>query len=218
MKSDQEIQNDVIDELRWEPALNPTEIGIGVRNGIVTLSGYVASYSEKLVAEKAAKRVKGVRAVAQDIQVLLNAGDQLTDSQIAESTLRALELPSTIPDNQIRVTVDNGWVRLEGEVDWLFQKAAAENSISDLKGIRGIINQIKVKPGVVTAIVKDNIRKALERRADLEADKINIETAGTKVILRGSARSWTERSEVEKAAASAPGVSEVDDQLSVIYD
>jgi len=219
MKTDHEIQQDVIDELGWEPLLkNSSEIGVAVHDGIVTLGGYVNFYPEKLAAEKAAKRIKGVKAVAMDIDVRLTDEGKLPDSKVAEAVVRALEWNALIPEENIKIKVDNGWVYLDGEVDWLYQKELAEKVITDLSGIRGISNNIKVKPELDTVIVKENIKKALERSANLEADKINIETKGNKVILRGVARSWTEKKAVEKAVASAPGVAEVDDQLSVIYD
>ena len=217
MKTDQDIQKDVMDELRWVPALNSTEIGVAVHNGIVTLSGTVPFYSDKLAAEEAAKRVKGVKAVAEDIEVSLNPNAQLSDSQIAESVVRALEWNTSVPHENIKIKVDDGRVTLEGEVDWLYQKEAALNAIRYLRGVKGIGNWITVKPKINTAIIKENIRKALERSADFEADKIIIDTLGSKVILKGSARSWNERKEVERAAASAPGVTEVDDQFVVVY-
>ncbi|MEJ6980389.1 BON domain-containing protein [Pedobacter sp. P351] len=217
MKTDQEIQSDVIDELRWVPVLNATEIGVAVHNGIVTLSGSVKFYSDKLAAENAAKRVKGVRAVAEDLQVQLALDGRLTDTQIAESVIKALEWNTSVPHEKIIIKVDDGRVTLEGEVDWLYEKEAATNAINYITGVRGIRNWLTVKPRVNTAIVKEHIRKALERSADFEADKITIDTLGSKVILKGSARSWNERKEVERAAASAPGVTEVDDQLAVVY-
>lgn len=217
MKTDQEIQNDVMDELRWVPTLNSAEIGVAVHNGIVTLSGNVKFYSDKLAAEEAAKRVKGVKAVAEDIEVKLSEDERLSDTQIAESVVKALEWNTSVPHEKIKVKVDDGRVTLEGEVDWLYEKEASENAIRYLAGVSGIGNWITVKPKIDTAIVKENIRKALERSAGFEADKITIDTLGSKVILKGSARSWNERKEVERAAASAPGVTEVDDQLAVIY-
>lgn len=217
MKTDYEILRDVKDELGWEPVLNASEIKVDVHNGIVTLSGNVNVYSEKLAAEKAVKRVKGVKAVAQDIEVKLADNKRVPDPQIAESVVRALEWSTTIPDEKIKIKVDNGWVHLEGKVGWLYQKESAENVVSDITGVRGVNNQIVVEPMVDAMIVKENIRKALERSANLEADKIHIETNGNKVTLKGSARSWNERKEVERAAASAPGVAEVDDQLAIIY-
>lgn len=217
MKTDYEILRDVKDELGWEPVLNASEIKVDVHNGIVTLSGYVNFYSEKLAAEKAVKRVKGVKAVAQDIEVRLADNKKIPDSQIAESVVRALEWSTTIPNEKIKIKVDNGWVHLDGKVGWLYQKESAENVVSDITGVRGVNNQIIVEPMIDAMIIKENIRKALERSANLEADKIHIETNGNKVTLKGSARSWNERNEVERAAASAPGVAEVDDQLAIIY-
>ena len=217
MKTDREIQKDVMDELSWEPVLNASKIEVGVHRGIVSLSGFVNYYAEKLAAEKAVKRVKGVKAVVQNIEVKVEPESKIPDTRIAESVLHALEWSSTIPHDQISVKVDNGWVHLEGNVVWLYQKQAAESSVSDLSGVRGVNNQITVIPHINEMIVKENIRKALERSASLEADKIHIETNGNKVTLKGSARSWNERMEVERAAASAPGVAEVDDQLAIIY-
>ena len=219
MKTDYEIKKDVIDELGWDPLLkNSSEIGVAVHDGIVTLGGYVDFYSEKLAAEKAAKRIKGVKAVAMDIDVRLTDDGKLPDAKVAESVVRALEWNALIPEEHIQIKVDNGWVYLDGEVDWLYQKEMAEKVIADLSGIRGISNNIIVKPELDTIIVKENIKKALERAANLEADNIKIETTGHKVILRGVTRSWTEKKAVEKAVASAPGVAEVDDQLDVVYD
>lgn len=217
MKADYEIQRDVIDELGWEPLLNTSEIVVNVKNGIVSLKGYVDYYFKKLAAEKAVKRVKGVKAVAQDIEVRPGEHGRIPDAQIAESVVRALEWSSTIPHEKIKIKVDNGWVHLEGKVGWLYQKESAESIVSDLTGVVGVNNQIGVEPLIDTNIVKENIRKALERSANLEASKIHIETNGNKVTLKGSARSWNERKEVERAAASAPGVAEVDDQLAIIY-
>jgi osmotically-inducible protein OsmY len=217
MKTDQQLHADVIDELSWEPLLKATGIEVGIHNGIVTLRGFVNFYSEKLAAERAVKRVRGVKAVAQHIEVRLTAGARIPDDQIAESVVKALEWSSTIPNDKIKIKVDNGWVHLEGKVGWLYQKEAAENAVSDLNGVRGVNNQIIVEPDAEGKIIKENIRKALERSANLEADKIHIEARGNKVTLKGSARSWNERREVERAAASAPGVAEIDDQLAIIY-
>lgn len=217
MKTDQEIQKDVMDELKWEPAINATEIGVAVHNGIVTLNGTVQFYAEKLAAESAVKRIKGVKAIADDIEVRVTKDGTPTDSKVAETVVNALEANALIPTQKIKIRVDNGWVTLEGEVDWLYQRNTAGKAISYLNGVKGIRNWITIKPAINTEIVKENIRKALERSADLEAEKIKIDIQGSKVILKGSARSWNERKEVERAAASAPGVTEVDDQLALIY-
>lgn len=216
MKTDLEIQKDVLAELRWEPSVDDTQIGVAVHNGVVTLSGYVNFYSQKLAAEKAAKRVKGVKAVAEDIQVKLSDGKP-SDSDIAESVVRALEWNTTIPDERLKVKVDDGWVTLEGEVDWLYQKEGASSAITFLNGVRGISNGITVKPRVNASVIKEDIREALERNADLEASNINIDAVGGKVILKGTAHSWNERNVVEKAAKSAPGVTEIDDRITIMY-
>ena len=216
MKTDLEIQKHVMEELAWEPVLSPTEIGVGVKNGIVTLSGSVKTYAEKIAAERAAQRVKGVKAVAIDLEVRLTRDGKIPDSKIAENVVQALEWHTSIPEDRIRVKVDNGFVYLEGEVDWIYQKTAAATAISTLSGIRGVENKITVRPLVNSENVKEKILQALERNADLEADNITVETSGTRVVLKGSARSWNERKEVERAAASAPGVTEVDDQLTII--
>jgi osmotically-inducible protein OsmY len=217
MKTDYRIRGDVIDELAWEPVLNAADIIVHVQNGIVTLKGSVVYYSEKLAAENAVKRVKGVKAVAQHIEVKPACAGRLPDHQIAESVQRALQWSSRIPDEKISIKVDNGWVHLDGSVDWLYQKQRVETIVSDLTGVLAVNNQITVKPPPDINIVKENIRKALERSANLQAGKIYIETQGNKVILKGSARSWNERKEIEKAASAAPGVAEVDDQLAIIY-
>lgn len=217
MKTDREIQKDVADELSWEPVLNSSQIGVEVHRGIVSLKGFVNYYAQKLAAEQAVKRVRGVKAVVQNIEVKVQAETKIPDTRIAESVLHALEWNSTIPQDQISVKVDNGWVHLDGQVSWLYQKQAAESLVSDLSGVRGVNNQITVIPKIDEMLIKESIRKALERSAALEADKIYIETNGNKVTLKGSTRSWNERMEVERAAASAPGVAEVDDQLAIIY-
>ncbi|GAB2984108.1 BON domain-containing protein [Mucilaginibacter puniceus] len=216
MKTDSKIQQDVIDELQWEPILNAAEIGVTVHNGVVTLSGYVSNYGKKFAAEKATWRVKGVKAVAEELEVRLAKSDKLTDSEIAESIVRTLKSHTSIPDERIKIKVTDGSVTVEGEVDWNYQKESAINSIRHLKGVKWINNFITVKPLINTTIVKDNIRKALERRADFEAAKIKVETIGNKVILNGTAKSWVERCAVENAVWGSPGVTTVDDQLVIV--
>jgi osmotically-inducible protein OsmY len=215
MKTDSEIQLDVIEELNWEPILNAAQIGVAVHNGIVTLSGYVNTFAKKFTAENAAWRVKGVKAVAEEIQVRFADDRKVPDEEIAESVVRTLKWNTAIPDENLKVKVTNGLVFLDGEVDWNFQKESAFNAIKHLKGVLGVRNLIIVKPRVNTVIVQDRIRKALERNADLESANINIETLGNKVILKGTARSWAERKTIENAAWSAPGVVTVDDELTI---
>jgi osmotically-inducible protein OsmY len=215
MKTDKQLQSDVMDELQWDPKLNAAEIGVSVKGSIVTLSGHVDSYTEKLAAEEAAKRVKDVKGIVEEITVQLLHDGQRTDQELAAATLNALRWNSAIPDQNIKVEVENGWVTLEGHVDWQFQKDAAINAVKDIIGLKGVTNILNIQPRVNIPVIRDTIKKALERSADVEADKIQIETSGSKVILRGKARSWTERNEVERAAWSAPGVAEVEDDLVI---
>jgi osmotically-inducible protein OsmY len=216
MKTDLEIQKDVMDELNWEPILNASEIGVAVHNGVVTLSGYVNNYAKKFASENAAWRVKGVKAVAEELEVRLANDARITDTDVAESIIHTLMWNTSIPDEKIKIKVTDGWVYLEGEVDWNFQKESAFNAIRNLKGVSGVSNLITVKPRVNDNVVKDNIRKALERNADLEAGNIKVETLGNKVILKGTIRSWLERRAVENAVWSAPGVATVEDQLLIL--
>lgn len=215
MHTDEQLQKDVMDELKWEPMLEAAQIGVAAHNGVITLSGNVNSYNKKLAAEDAAKRVKGVRSVAIDIEVHLSGDGHCSDTEIANAVVSALKWNTTVPDEQIISEVDNGYVTLEGEVAWQFQKDAAVNAIKHLVGIKGITNLITLKPAINTGVVKDNIRKALERNADISADRITIAAEGSRVILRGKARSWNERQIAEHAAWSSPGVLAVKDELVI---
>lgn len=217
MKTDSEIQKDVIEELKWEPMLSATEIGVAVKDSVVTLTGTVSNYSKKNAAENATWRVKGVKAVAEELEVKLADGELLTDGEVASSVINTLRWNTVIPDEQIKIKVSNGWVYLSGEVDWNFQKDAVMNAIRGLKGMRGVTNEIIVKPRVQSAKIKENIRKALERKADLEADNIRVETIGDRVVLKGSARSWNERKAIAHAAWSTPGVALVEDRIVISY-
>ena len=172
MKTDSEIQKDVMDELKWEPILNATTIGVAVQNGIVTLSGHVSNYAKKFAAENAAWRIKGVKAVAEELEVRLGADDELTDEEIAGSILSTIRWSTSIPDERIKVKVTSAWVYLDGEVDWNFQRESVLNAVRHLKGVRGVSSLIAVKPRIDTTVIKDNIRKALERNADLDANNI----------------------------------------------
>ncbi|HEY9000716.1 MAG TPA: BON domain-containing protein [Mucilaginibacter sp.] len=217
MKTDSEIQEDVMAELKGEPMLNATEIGVAVKNGVVTLTGTVSNYAKKFAAENATLRVKGVKAVAEELVVQLGEGDKLTDTEVAASVVSTLRWNTVIPDEQIKIKVTNGFVHLSGEVDWNFQKEAVINAIRELKGVRSVSNEITVKPRVQSDNIKENIKKALERKADLEADNIRVETIGDHVILKGSARSWNERKTIAHAAWSTPGVALVEDKIVISY-
>lgn len=215
MKSDIQIQKDVIEQIRWDPLLNISEIGVSVINGIVTLSGHVDSYSKKIAAEAAAKKVQGVRAVAEDIVVGVSPPNRRTDAEIADSILKTFQWDITIPHEKIKVKVDDGVVWLEGNVEWEYQRKAAENSIQNLTGIKSINNQLLVKPGANVGNVKQRIAAAFHRTATIDASKILVEVDGTEVTLKGVVRSFLEKEDAERAAWSAPGVTKVNSQLQL---
>jgi osmotically-inducible protein OsmY len=212
-KSDESIGDDVLLELEWDPKINSSDIGVAVKDGVVTLTGYASSYWEKDEAEKTAKRVYGVRAVANDIKVKIT--DLRTDPEIARDAVCELDNHIFIPSDKIKVTVKSGWVTLEGTVRWQFQKKLAESAVKKLKGVIGITNNIELKGGASPAEVKGRIEEALPRSAELDARRITVEVEGSTIKLRGSVRSWAEKSEAERVAWSAPGVTEVDNCITV---
>jgi len=215
MKTDTQLQQDVMNELKWEPSVKAAEIGVSVKDGVVTLSGYVDSFYKKWAAERAAARVFGVKAVAEEIQVRVPGSLKRTDEDIARAAANALEWNVTVPYDRVKVKVQDGLVTLSGEVDWWYQKSAAEDAVRNLMGVVLINNKITIKPAVKPLDVKDKIEKAFQRNALLDARRITVETHGGKVILRGSVRSWVEREQVQRAAWAAPGVSEVDNYIIV---
>jgi osmotically-inducible protein OsmY len=216
MKTDAELKRDVENELQWEPSIDAANIGVAVKDGVVTLTGTVPNWSQRLTAEKAAKRVRGVKAIANDIEVRLIAADERTDADIAKAARNALEWDVVVPADQITVTVSNGWVKLEGEVEWNYEKSAAEHAVRNLAGVKGVTNLLTVKPKVQPADLKAKIENALRRLVEEDAQKIRVETEGSKVILRGRVRSWVEREEAEDAAWAAPGVSSVENHIVVV--
>lgn len=218
MKTDVEIQSDVMEELRWTSLLNACEIGVAVKNGVVTLSGTVDNYRKKIAAEEAAKGVAGVKAVAEDIQVKLKDAWIKNDTEIAEAVLNALKWNSSVREEKIKVKVENGWVTLEGEAEWEFQRSSAKTAVWNLIGVRGITNNIKVSPSVDALDVKRKINAALHRSASIDAQKINLEVDGRTVILRGKVRSYAEKNDAENAVWNAPGVSQVENKLEIDPD
>jgi osmotically-inducible protein OsmY len=215
MKTDTELQQDVMNELKWEPTIEAAEIVVAVKDGVVTLSGYVDSYVKKLVAERAAARVFGVRAVAEEIQVRLPGSLKRSDEDIAGAVANVLEWNVLVPHDRVKVQVQDGLVTLSGEVDWGYQKFAAEEAVRSLMGVVWFSNQITVKPAVKPQDVKDKIKSAFQRNALLDARRITVETRGSWVILSGSVRSWGERAEAQWAAWAAPGVSEVENNIII---
>ena len=213
--TDEQIQRDVLAELKWDARLQPNEIGVIVKDGVVTLTGWVDSYAKKWAAEEAAHRVRGVKAVANDIEVRLPVSDERTDADIAAAVVRALEWDAFVPVEKVDVTVSKGWVTLRGEVEWQFQKEDAERVVRRLSGVKGVTNLIVVKPRVTPSELKQKIEQALIRTAQTDAQRITVEVEGSKVILKGNVRSWAEREEAERAAWLAPGVTSVENRIAV---
>jgi osmotically-inducible protein OsmY len=217
MKTDAQIQQDVIAELKWEPSINAAEVGVEVKNGVVTLAGHVASYGEKWDAERAAQRVAGVKALAVEIDVALGGSSKRNDADIARSVENVLEWTSFLSKDPIKVMVENGWVTLSGEVLWDYQRQAAKLAVRYLMGVTGVSDQITIRNRVTSTNVKTDIEAALKRRASNEAQQITVAVTGDVVTLTGNVHNWAERDLVTHSAWCTPGVSNVVDNIKVTY-
>ncbi len=214
-KTDAELKSDVLAELKYEPGVNISDIGVLVKDGAVTLNGFVTNYGEKWNAVSATKRVAGVRAIADDIVVKLSSSQIRTDGDIAGAAANQISWFSSVPTGAVKVVVRDGWLTLEGELDWGYQRSDVENNVQFLAGVKGVTNLITVKSKVSAADVKDSIEAAFERSALLDGEKIQVETSGNKVTLSGKVRNYAERDEAARVAWAAPGVWSVDNQINV---
>ncbi|WP_294197641.1 BON domain-containing protein [uncultured Sphingomonas sp.] len=216
-KSDSQLQHDVMAELEWEPSIDHADIGVAVNDGVVTLSGYVKSYPQKVAAEKATRRVAGVRAIAEEIKVRFASDPKTADHEIAKRIIDMFAWNVSIPDDKIKVKVEHGWVTLSGIVDWHYQSNEARVAAGRVTGVTGVSNLIEVKKLPVASDVKDRIMAAFKRQADLDAGTVIVVTDGSTVRLGGKVKNWNERGIAERAAWAAPGVNKVEDNIVVAF-
>jgi osmotically-inducible protein OsmY len=215
MKTPSELQRDVLDELDFDPVLDAAGIGVSVTDGVVTLNGNVRSYADKIAAETTVKRVAGVKGVANDLKVELWPGTEHDDTRIARAAVSVLDWSMWVPKDAVTVTVKDGWVTLEGTVDWQYQREAALRAVGQLSGVKGVTSLMRVKPRVLPTDVERRIQSAFQRTASLDAKHVHVDTVGSRVVLRGQVRTWAEREDADRAAWSVPGVTEVENDLVI---
>ncbi|WP_049621509.1 BON domain-containing protein [Frateuria defendens] len=213
--NDQTLRKSVLDELQFEPSIDANDIGVTAENGVVTLTGHVTSYMQKIAAERAAWRVKGVKAIAQEIEVRLPTDKKVRDDEIAQRALNVLEWDTLVPRDAIHVKVTGGWVTLSGQVDWNYQRSAAEYEVRKLSGVIGVVNSIILSPAVQTSNVHQRIVDALKRHAEIEANRIQIDVTGGTVKIEGEVDDWDERRAIERAIWATPGVKSVDNRVRI---
>ncbi len=215
MKTDTQLKKDVSDELEWEPSVNATNIGVAVHNGVVTLSGHIQTFAEKAAIERVVQRIDGVKAMALELDVKLAPGHQRNDTEIAESARVAMQAQALVPADKITLKVEHGWVTLNGEVEWDYQRTNAERTVHALMGVVGVTNRITLKSRTVPSDVSNRIRDALARQAEREARNIDVSVSGSTATLRGSVHSWSERNAAQGAAWAAPGITMVVNEIRV---
>ncbi|HEY2037335.1 MAG TPA: BON domain-containing protein [Steroidobacteraceae bacterium] len=215
MRLDADIKRDVEDEIRWDPDIDASDIGVAVHNGVVTLTGFVRSYAQKSQAERDAKRVAGVAGVANDLEVRLPAIDQRPDPEVARDAVNALKAELPFSSEKIKVIVKDGWLTLEGTAEWNYVRDRAVSAVKRIRGVKGVTNHISLQPSVAPYEIRRKIEDAFRRSAEVDANRITVEANGSEVILRGTVRSWAERDEAERAAWAAPGVTRVDNRVTI---
>lgn len=213
--TDTELRQDVLDELEYEPSIDAANIGVAVEDGTVTLTGHVRTYAEKREAENIVKRVKGVRAIAEEIEVRPLGSHMTADDEIAKRAVNSLTWNASVPSDKIQVKVEGGHITLSGKVNWFYQKSAAEKAVQTITGVKGVTNLVEIKPAVSPGDVRQRIENALKRDAELEAKRIQVQVADSKVTLEGRVRNWAEREAAERAAWAAPGVAQVVDHIKI---